>query len=109
MSITIVLLALIIILIAAVIGLFVFFNSKLSQLAAPNDDKTALLLFERIKELNQTMDSSIRGLNQTMDSKLTESSRQMQTQFGQSINIIKGVTEKVTQLQETNKQVMGFS
>ncbi|MFA6228053.1 MAG: DNA recombination protein RmuC [Patescibacteria group bacterium] len=109
MSITLVLLALIVILIAVVIGLFLFFNSKLSQLAAPQDDKTALLLFERLKELNQTMDSSIRGLNQTVDTKLAESSRQMQTQFGQSISIIRGVTEKVTELQATNKQVMGFS
>lgn len=93
-----------------IIAMFFIFNKKLTALSdRPTDDKSTLLLFERIKELNQTMDSSLKGLNQTVDNKLSESTRQMQTQFGQSMNVIKGVTEKVTELQETNKQVMGFS
>lgn len=87
-----------------------FFNQKLSQLSAGNkEDKTSLLLFERIKELNQTMDNSIRGLNQTVDNKLAQSTRQMQEQFSQSVGIVKGITEKIVELQQTNKQVMGFS
>lgn len=101
---------LILILLGVIIAMFIMFSRKLSKLAdRPADDKSTLLLFERIKELNQTMDSSLKGLNQTVDNKLSESTRQMQTQFGQSMNVIKGVTEKVTELQETNKQVMGFS
>lgn len=93
-----------------IIAMFFIFNKKLTAISdRPTDDKSTLLLFERIKELNQTMDSSLKGLNQTVDNKLSESTRQMQTQFGQSMNVIKGVTEKVTELQETNKQVMGFS
>jgi len=92
------------------IGMMIFFNQKLSQLSAGNkDDKTSLLLFERIKELNQTMDNSIRGLNQTVDNKLAQSTRQMQEQFSQSVGIVKGITEKIVELQQTNKQVMGFS
>ncbi|MDO8669191.1 MAG: DNA recombination protein RmuC [Candidatus Buchananbacteria bacterium] len=79
------------------------------MLSKPADDKLNLLLFERIKELNQTMDSSLKGLNQTVDSKLAQSTQQMQSQFNQSISIVKGITEKMTELQETNKQVMGFS
>jgi len=102
--------SLILLLLGVIIAMFFAFSRKLSKLAdRPADDKSALLLFERIKELNQTMDSSLKGLNQTVDSKLAESTRQMQTQFGQSMNVIKGVTEKVAELQETNKQVMGFS
>jgi len=91
-------------------ALFVFFNQKFSQLASgKKDDQSSLLLFERIKELNQTMDSSIKGLNQTMDNKLSQSTQQMQAQFNQSIGIVKGITEKIVELQQTNKQVMGFS
>lgn len=106
----IILIILIIILIAILVALFVFFNQKFSQLTAgKKDDQGNLLLFERIKELNQTMDSSIKGLNQTMDNKLSQSTQQMQTQFNQSISIVKGITEKIVELQQTNKQVMGFS
>ncbi|MEI6288631.1 MAG: DNA recombination protein RmuC [bacterium] len=105
----IILVILIIILLVAIIAMFVIFSQKLSQLSEPKDDKTSLLLFERIKELNQTMDSSLKGLNQTVDTKLAQSTQQMQSQFNQSIGIVKGITEKIVELQETNKQVMGFS
>lgn len=89
---------LLVIILAAVIGLFFFFNRKLSSPGGGRDDQSFLMLQERLKEMNQTMDQ-----------KLSESSRQMQGQFSQSLNVIRGVTEKVVQLQETNKQVMGFS
>ncbi len=101
---------LILILVAVVVGIFLVFNKKLSEMSmGKKDDQSFLMLQERIKELNQTMDLSIKGLNQTVDSKLAQSTNQMQTQFAQSMGIIKGVTEKVTELHETNKQVMGFS
>ena len=104
------LIILVIILIGLLIGLFFFFNNKFTELSAgKKDDQTSLLLFERIKELNQTMDASIKGLNQTVDNKLSQSTQQMQHQFSQSIGIVKGITEKMVELQETNKQVMGFS
>lgn len=48
-------------------------------------------------------------INQTLDSKLTESNRSMQAQFSQSAQIIGNVTEKLTRLDETNKQVVGFA
>jgi len=106
----IILIILIAILIVILLILFIFFNHKFSQLASgKKDDQSSLLLFERIKELNQTMDSSIKGLNQTVDIKLSQSTQQMQTQFNQSIGIVRGITEKIVELQQTNKQVMGFS
>lgn len=62
------------------------------------DDTSVLLLQNELKELRTTLDQ-----------KLGDSQRQMQTQFGQSAQIIQSVTEKLTQLDETNKQVMGFA
>ncbi|MEI6627342.1 MAG: DNA recombination protein RmuC [bacterium] len=94
----------------ALAGMFILFSQKMEQLG--NQDKNGqslVMLQERIKELNQAMDLNIRNLNQTVDGKLTESNRQMQSQFSQSLSVIRGVTEKVTQLQETNKQVMSFT
>jgi len=48
-------------------------------------------------------------INQTLDNKLAESTRAIQRQFGQSAQIISNVTEKLTRLDETNKQVVGFA
>jgi len=107
---SIIMIVIVFILLAIIVAMFLAFNRKLSKIFdSPAGDKSTLLLFERIKELNQTMDSSIKGLNQTVDAKLAQSTQQMQTQFAQSIGIVKGITEKIVELQQTNKQVMGFS
>jgi len=44
-----------------------------------------------------------------MDNKLSESHKTIQAQYGQSMKIIQDVTEKLTKLDETNKQVVGFA
>jgi len=93
------LIVLLIVLIGAMAGLFLFFNRKFSELTrGRKDDQSFLMLQERIKELNQTMDN-----------KLAESTRQIQMQFGQSAKIIQSVTEKLTKLDETNRQVVNFA
>lgn len=52
-------------------------------------------------------------LAKTMDTKLGESNKEMQEavrhQFGQSQNLIRDITEKLTRLDETNKQVVSFA
>ncbi len=55
------------------------------------------------------LQNQLNALRETIDGKLTESQRQMQVQFGQSSSIIKDVTEKLTKLDDTNKQVVGFA
>lgn len=55
------------------------------------------------------LQNQINNLNQTMDVKLSESQRAMQQQFHQSSQIIRDVTEKLTKLDETNKQVVNFA
>lgn len=94
-----VLLILMVVLVAAVFGLFLFFNKKFTDLSQnKSGDQSFLMLQERIKELNQTMDL-----------KLSDSTKQMQTQFSHSLSVIKDVAEKAAQIQETNKQVKDFS
>ncbi len=63
-----------------------------------SDDKSMLLIQNQINELNRTIDN-----------KLGESTRVIQNQFGQSAKIISDVTEKLTRLDETNKQVINFA
>jgi len=46
---------------------------------------------------------------QVMDNKLSESNKTIQQQYGQSVKIIRDVTERLTRLDETNKQVVNFA
>ncbi len=62
----------------------------------PQTDQSLLMLQNQINELNKTMDS-----------KLGESTKIMQTQFGQNLTMIKDLTQELTSLRETNKQVIG--
>ncbi len=75
----------------------IFWQAKKSQ-KPKEDNGTLLLLQEQLKE--------IRG---TLDLKLGDSTKMFQEQFGQSVKIIRDVTERLTKLDETNKQVMGVA
>ena len=55
------------------------------------------------------LQNQVNEINKTLDKKLSESVQSMQTQFGQSAQIITNVTEKLTKLDETNKQVVNFA
>ena len=51
----------------------------------------------------------LNSLTQVLDGKLTESNKTVQFQFSQSAQIIKDVMEKLTRLDETNRQVVSFA
>ncbi len=74
----------------------------LARARGQKDDTGSLLLQQAIQELRQTMDA-----------KLGESAKTMQeglrTQLSESTRIVKEVTEGLTRLGETNKQVVGFA
>ncbi|HNY97822.1 MAG TPA: DNA recombination protein RmuC [Candidatus Pacearchaeota archaeon] len=55
------------------------------------------------------LQQQITGLSQVLDQKLSESNRSLQEQFRSSVDIIRNVTEKLTKLDETNRQVVGFA
>lgn len=60
---------------------------------------------ERIAQLNEKSGD----MTKVLDAKLSESTRALQEQFGQSAKIVRDVTERLTKLDETNKQVLNFS
>ncbi|HEY5588789.1 MAG TPA: DNA recombination protein RmuC [Candidatus Paceibacterota bacterium] len=86
------------ILIALVIGLFFYLKKE----PAEKDDKSTQLLLSQINELSRTIDSKLgesqKEMNQSMRYQSTETSR-----------IIADITEKITRLDETNKQVVSFA
>ncbi|MEK9173184.1 MAG: DNA recombination protein RmuC [Patescibacteria group bacterium] len=92
-----------------IIGFGLIWQLLKSQKQDKAEDKSLTLLIDQIKENNRTIQSHIIDLNRTMDSKLAESTRTFQNQFGQNAKIIGEITEKLTRLDETNKQVVSFA
>jgi len=87
-----------VILIALVIGLFLFLKKKPKE----NNDSAVSLLLSQINELSRTIDHKLgenqKEINQTMRYQSSETSR-----------IVADITEKITRLDETNKQVVSFA
>jgi DNA recombination protein RmuC len=79
------------------VALLYFTIFRKSKKAEPADQ--ALLLIQ----------NQIQEIVRTLDNKMSESNKVMQNQFGQSAKIIQEVTEKLTKLDETNKQVVNFA
>lgn len=86
------------VLIVLVIGLFFFLKKE----PVEKDDKSVQLLLNQINELSRTIDNKLgesqKEITQTMRYQSSETSR-----------IIADITEKITRLDETNKQVVSFA
>lgn len=103
---------LLIILIIAVIAVIVLLLRKKDS----GENEKIITMMERLSQLAEQN----KELRTTIDNKLSETHRANQEQFGQTAKIIQGitgqsakliseVTEKLTKLDETNKQVVNFS
>lgn len=64
---------------------------------------------EQPKDSLLMLQQQLNYISQTLDSKLSESHKTIQEQFSQSAGIIRDVTEKLTRLDETNRQVVNFA
>ncbi len=91
----ILLILLIIIIVAGFSAVFWYLN-KIGK--TKNSDQAMLMLQNQVSEINKTLGTS-----------LADTQKTIQSQFGQSSKIIQQVTEKLTKIDETNKQVMNYS
>ena len=95
---TLIVILLIIIIIGIVVGVLLISKKKPEEKA----DNSVQLLLNQINELSRTIDSKLgesqKEINQTMRFQSSETSR-----------IIADITEKITRLDETNKQVVSFA
>ena len=80
------------------LGLVIFFLSGRNKKQEKPDEQALLLIQNQIQEIIRTLDN-----------KLGESTQVFQQQFDRSAQIIKEVTEKLTKLDETNRQVVNFT
>ncbi len=55
------------------------------------------------------LQNQINELMRAVDQKMGESTKIMQSQFGESAKLVRDVTEKLTKLDETNRQVISFT
>ena len=94
----------------AVVLLYIMYK-KLSQIQKPKEGEENLfiMLQKQIQDLGRNMDQKINDTNKTMNDTQTNLHKTIQEQFGQSVKIITDVTEKLTKLDETNKQVVGVA
>lgn len=60
-------------------------------------------------ESSMMLQQQLNQLREILNDRLSESTKTIQSQFSQSAKIIRDVTEKLTKLDETNKQVIGFA
>jgi len=97
---------LIIVLLVIIAGLLVWFIFKPKE---PKDSTETQILLQQLNELARRQED----LKESVQEKLGESAKHMhaslQHQSSESIKIIRDVTEQLTKLDETNKQVVSFA
>jgi DNA recombination protein RmuC len=108
-----ILIVLIVLLIGGNITLAIFALRKRKDSTDSSETNSMQLLLQQMNELSRTVDSKVGELNKTVDAKMTESARGMSDtihrQFGESAKLIKEVTQGLTKLDETNRQVVSFA
>ncbi|MFA6537436.1 MAG: DNA recombination protein RmuC [Patescibacteria group bacterium] len=84
------------ILLIAVLLLLLYF--LIFKKETKKDDQSMVMMQDQLKEIRQSLTFQ-----------QSDMQKQMQTQFSSTSQIIKDVTEKLTKLDDTNKQVIGFA
>lgn len=97
MDLTIILL--IVIAAGVVVAIFLLLQKNRGTGNTENKNDSSLLMLQQ----------QIAQIGHAVDSKLSESNKNAQEQFKHSADIIRNVTEKLTRLDETNRQVVGFA
>lgn len=95
-----------------VVGLAVaiyFINRRLRSLTKTDDNSSLLMLHQSVQGMQQRLDENTKTLQEKLD-RHTESMRQdLRAQVGESAKIVERVTERLTKLDETNRQVVNFA
>ncbi|MDD5590084.1 MAG: DNA recombination protein RmuC [Candidatus Portnoybacteria bacterium] len=91
----------------AAVGVLVYVLLKKQREPAKDSsqDQAILMIQDQLKEMRSTL----QNFGSQVDNKMGASAKMMQEQFFQSTKIIKDVTERLTKLDETNRQVVDFA
>ena len=89
----------------AAVGALIYITLKRKPEEKPQDNSAILMMQEQLKELRQTLQT----FGSQVENKMGDSAKMFQQQFAQSAKIVRDVTERLTKLDETNKQVMNVA
>lgn len=84
-------------------------NRRLKTLTKQEDGSSLLLLNQNLQGMQQRLDHTTKILQERLDRHTQTMQQTMQAQFGESAKIIERVTERLTKLDETNRQVVNFA
>lgn len=104
----------------AIVGALVYLISELKKIQQPKDDQAQKLLLDVMEKMRVSVQDGDDKTRKALQDQLDKMTKQLaehqkgsldtlQKQFGQSAKIIEEVTKKLTKLDETNKQVVGFA
>jgi DNA recombination protein RmuC len=99
---------LIILLVAVIAGIAVVIV-MLNKNKPVKDDQALLMLQNQLNELSKCLNDGLITNSKTISDGLSNTHKSMQMQFGQTAKIVQEVTEQLTSIKETNKQVVGFA
>ncbi len=98
----------------AVVGYLVYRLTE--KLQKPNDDQALVMLQKQLFEIEKGLKSQDKSINDQLGKSRESMAQSLQQQFAASSKIIKevvestkSVSERLTKLDETNKQVVGFA
>lgn len=110
-----------ILLIATLVGLFLMYK-KIQDLQKPkaSEENMFVMLQNQMHELSKIFDEKMGETHKTMHATQQDINKTLQEQFGHNTKLIQGITgqstkmiaditEKLTSLDKTNQQVIGFS
>ncbi|MBI4426600.1 MAG: DNA recombination protein RmuC [Candidatus Kerfeldbacteria bacterium] len=102
----------VIILAVLIVGLVVavwLINRRLKGLTQKEDQASFLMLHQSIQGMQQRMDETNKTLQEKLDRHSQTVTQSVHAQLGESAKIVRDVTEKLTKLDETNRQVINYS
>lgn len=103
-----------ILIVVSLVFAWLFWSSRKNEADAATGKMTAimerlLVLSEQNKDLRQMVDHKLSETHRATQEQINQTIRTVQGITGQSAKLISDVTEKLTKLDETNKQVVNFS
>ncbi|MBI4092537.1 MAG: DNA recombination protein RmuC [Candidatus Kerfeldbacteria bacterium] len=84
-------------------------NRRMKELTKGEDSAPLLLLNQNLQGMQQRLDDTSKSLQERLDRHTQTMQQTIQAQFGESAKIIERVTERLTKLDETNRQVVNFA
>ncbi len=84
-------------------------QAKTKDTVDETQNQIFMMLQRQIQDLSRTMDQKMTDTHNTLQSQFSLNTRIIQDISGQSTKMITEITEKLTNLDKTNQQVVGFS